>query len=143
MAGEAVEMLVSHHPQAGEMDAYERLLGDATEETRLCSPARITWKRRRIVDPALKTDTPVYVYEPGSWGPDEVAQHVLPAGGWHTRPQTRKRMGEAGSRSTAFGGNASYRGIDHKPPFLPLPTIHYFLGRVYASESRPITVGFG
>jgi glucose-6-phosphate 1-dehydrogenase len=37
----------------------------------------------RIVDPALKTDTPVYVYEPGSWGPDEVAQRVLPAGGWH------------------------------------------------------------
>ena len=45
MAGEAVEMLVSHHPQAGEMDAYERLLGDAMEETRLCLPARITWKR--------------------------------------------------------------------------------------------------
>ena len=38
----------------------------------------------RIVDPALKAATPVYVYEPHSWGPDEVKQTVVPPGGWDT-----------------------------------------------------------
>jgi len=37
----------------------------------------------RIVDPYLKSDTPVYDYEPKSWGPAEVEQMILPAGGWH------------------------------------------------------------
>jgi glucose-6-phosphate 1-dehydrogenase len=84
MAGQAVEMLVSHHPQAGEMDAYERLLGDAMAgDATLFAREDYVEEAWRIVDPALKADTPVYVYEPGSWGPDEVAQRVLPAGGWH------------------------------------------------------------
>jgi len=37
----------------------------------------------RIVDPVLKAGTPVYDYEPNSWGPREVDQKVLPACGWH------------------------------------------------------------
>lgn len=37
---------------------------------------------RRIVDQVLKEDTPVYEYEPGRWGPDEVDRLVSPAGGW-------------------------------------------------------------
>jgi len=32
----------------------------------------------RIVDPVLKADTPVYEYEPGTWGPKEVDQVVVP-----------------------------------------------------------------
>jgi glucose-6-phosphate 1-dehydrogenase len=84
VAGQAVEMLVSHHPQAGEMDAYERLLGEAMEgDATLFAREDYVEEAWRIVDPALKADTPVYLYEPGSWGPDEVAQRVLPAGGWH------------------------------------------------------------
>jgi glucose-6-phosphate 1-dehydrogenase len=84
MTGQAVEMLASHHPQASEMDAYERLLGDAmTGDATLFAREDYVEEAWRIVDPALKTDTPVYVYEPGSWGPDEVNQHVAPAGGWH------------------------------------------------------------
>jgi len=35
----------------------------------------------RIVDPLLKTDTPVYVYEPGTWGPSEV-ERLTPEDGW-------------------------------------------------------------
>src|SRR6516165_2801043 len=31
MIGQPVELLASHHPEAGEMDAYERVLGDAME----------------------------------------------------------------------------------------------------------------
>jgi glucose-6-phosphate 1-dehydrogenase len=37
----------------------------------------------RIVDPVLKANTPVYEYQPGTWGPAEVEQKVTPAGGWH------------------------------------------------------------
>ena len=34
-------------------------------------------------DPVLKAGTPVYGYEPSSWGPREVEERVLPVGGWH------------------------------------------------------------
>jgi glucose-6-phosphate 1-dehydrogenase len=30
----------------------------------------------------LKANTLVYEYEPGSWGPKEVDQKVVPPGGW-------------------------------------------------------------
>jgi len=36
----------------------------------------------RIVDPILKKVTPVYEYEPGTWGPNEVEQKVAPEAGW-------------------------------------------------------------
>jgi glucose-6-phosphate 1-dehydrogenase len=92
MGGEAVEMLASHHPQAGEMDAYERLLGDAMAgDATLFAREDYVEEAWRIIDPVLKTNTPVYVYEPGSWGPDEVNQHVSPAGGWHN-PATNETM---------------------------------------------------
>jgi glucose-6-phosphate 1-dehydrogenase len=84
MAGQAVEMLVWRHPQAGEMDAYERLLGDAMEgDTSLFAREDYVEEAWRIVDPALKTDTTVYLYEPSAWGPAEVDRQVSPAGGWH------------------------------------------------------------
>jgi len=37
----------------------------------------------RIVDPILKGGSPVYEYEPGTWGPREVEGRVSPPGGWH------------------------------------------------------------
>ena len=36
----------------------------------------------RIVDPALQAGSQVYDYEPGTWGPPEVNQFVLPVEGW-------------------------------------------------------------
>ncbi|MBO0863108.1 MAG: glucose-6-phosphate dehydrogenase [Chloracidobacterium sp.] len=88
MAGQAVEMLVCHHPQAGEMEAYERLLGDAMAgDTTLFAREDYVEEAWRIVDPGLKANTPVYMYEPGSWGPAEVDQLVSPAGGWHNPAQ--------------------------------------------------------
>jgi len=84
MVGEAVEMLASHHPRADEMDAYERLLGEAMEgDATLFAREDYVEEAWRIVDPALKANTPAYMYEPGTWGPDEVDQRVLPPGGWH------------------------------------------------------------
>jgi glucose-6-phosphate 1-dehydrogenase len=96
MAGQAVEMLASHCPQAGEMDAYERLLGDAIEgDATLFAREDYVEEAWRIVDPALKADTPVYEYEPGSWGPEEVIQRVAPAGGWHNPAPTETCLGDA------------------------------------------------
>ena len=36
----------------------------------------------RIVDPILKLATPAYEYEPGTWGPKEVATQIAPPNGW-------------------------------------------------------------
>ena len=84
LAGQAVEMVASHHPRADEMNAYERLLGDAmTGDTTPFAREDYVEEAWRIVDPVLKAKTPVYVYEPGKWGPTEVDQRVMPVGGWH------------------------------------------------------------
>ena len=81
---ESVELLASHHPGADEMDAYERVLGDAMAgDASLFAREDYVEEAWRIVDPVLKTGTPVYDYEPNSWGPREVEERVLPAGGWH------------------------------------------------------------
>ena len=40
----------------------------------------------RIVDPILQADTPVYEYQPGTWGPGGVDRRVSPSDGSITRP---------------------------------------------------------
>jgi len=81
---ESVELLASHHPGADEMDAYERVLGDAMAgDASLFAREDYVEEAWRIVDPVLKAGTPVYGYEPNSWGPPEVDQRVSPPGGWH------------------------------------------------------------
>jgi glucose-6-phosphate 1-dehydrogenase len=83
MVGQAAEMLASRHPQADEMDAYERVLGDAMEgDATLFARQDYVEEAWRIVDPILKKTTPVCEYEPNTWGPDEVDEKVAPEGGW-------------------------------------------------------------
>ena len=83
MIGQSVEMLASHHPDPGEMDAYERVLGDAMAgDATLFAREDYVEEAWRIVDPVLKAGTPVYEYEPATWGPREVDQKVVPPGGW-------------------------------------------------------------
>jgi glucose-6-phosphate 1-dehydrogenase len=83
MIGQPVELLASHHPGAEEMDAYERVLGDAMAgDATLFAREDYVEEAWRIVDPVVKAGTPVYEYEPGSWGPNEVDQKVSPPGGW-------------------------------------------------------------
>jgi glucose-6-phosphate 1-dehydrogenase len=78
------EVLASHHPGADEMDAYERVLGDAMGgDASLFAREDYVEEAWRIVDPLLKADTPVYQYEPNTWGPREVEERVSPVGGWH------------------------------------------------------------
>ena len=82
LVGQAAEMVASKHPDADEMDAYERVLGDAMAgDTTLFAREDYVEEAWRIVDPLLKKTTPVYPYEQKSWGPSE-AERVTPAGGW-------------------------------------------------------------
>ena len=80
---EPTEMLASSAPRVGEMEAYERLLVAAMEgDGTLFAREDYVEEAWRIVDRVSKTDTPLYEYEPNTWGPSQV-QSVTPAGGWH------------------------------------------------------------
>ena len=84
MVGEQTELLATRYPGAEDMDAYERVLGDAMNgDATLFAREDYVEEAWRIVDPVLKADTPVYSYELGSWGPSEVEERVSPVGGWH------------------------------------------------------------
>jgi len=84
IAGQPIEMVANHHPEAREMDAYERVLGEAIAgDTTLFAREDYVEEAWRIVDPVLGADTPVYQYEPGTWGPPEASLSILPPGGWH------------------------------------------------------------
>ncbi|MGC2208518.1 MAG: glucose-6-phosphate dehydrogenase [Candidatus Korobacteraceae bacterium] len=91
MKGETVEMVASRHPRPEEMEAYERVLGDAMigDSTHFARQDYVeeAW---RIVDPVLKANSPIDEYEQGTWGPTEVDQKVAPAGGWHNPDATDK-----------------------------------------------------
>jgi glucose-6-phosphate 1-dehydrogenase len=89
-----VEIIGSRSPNAEEMDAYERVLGDAMAgDATLFAREDYVEEAWRIVDPVLKAGTPVYDYEQKTWGPDMVEQMVTPEGGWHnpvlTAPQVK------------------------------------------------------
>jgi glucose-6-phosphate 1-dehydrogenase len=78
------EMVGTHLPHANEMDAYERVLGDAMHgDATLFAREDYVEEAWRIVDPILKSASPVYEYEPGTWGPREVDARVSPPAGWH------------------------------------------------------------
>ena len=80
---EIAEMVGTHTPRADEMDAYERVLGDAMHgDATLFAREDYVEEAWRIVDPVLKNGSPVYEYEPGTWGPREADARVLPPGGW-------------------------------------------------------------
>lgn len=81
--GETVEMVASRLPKPEEMDAYERILGDAMAgDTTAFAREDYVEEAWRIVDPVLKGSTPVFEYDKGSWGPIEAVERVSPPGGW-------------------------------------------------------------
>jgi glucose-6-phosphate 1-dehydrogenase len=84
MIGQQVEMVATRQPGANEMDAYERVLGDALAgDATLFARQDYVEEAWRIVEPVLKVDAPIYEYEPGTWGPVEAEERVSPPGGWH------------------------------------------------------------
>jgi glucose-6-phosphate 1-dehydrogenase len=77
------ELTVSRHPTEKEMDAYERVLTDAMAgDQTLFAREDYIEEAWRIVDPVLKCGTPLFEYDPKTWGPKE-ADEIQPPGGWH------------------------------------------------------------
>jgi len=83
MAGEPIELRLCRH-DAGEADAYERLLGDAIDGDQTLfarqDEVEAAW---RVVDPVLDVATRVHEYEPGTWGPADADALIAGVGGWH------------------------------------------------------------
>ena len=85
------EICGAAHPPAAEMDAYERVLTDAMAgDATLFAREDYVEEAWRIVDPVLKAGSPVFTYEPGTWGPAEVEKSVVPPGGWNNPVATTK-----------------------------------------------------
>jgi glucose-6-phosphate 1-dehydrogenase len=84
LEGRHIEIMASRNPCPDEMDAYERVLGDAMAgDATLFARQDYVEEAWRIVDPALRTETPIFEYAQGSWGPNEVERGLSPEGGWH------------------------------------------------------------
>ena len=69
---------------ADEVDAYERLLGDAMHGDAMLfvreDAVEAAWS---IVNPILGNATALHPYAPGSWGPREADRLAMDVGGWH------------------------------------------------------------
>jgi glucose-6-phosphate 1-dehydrogenase len=84
LTGALKELVGTPATIADEKDAYERVLTDAMEgDATLFARQDYIEEAWRIVDPYLKSDSPVYGYEPKSWGPSEADKMVLATGGWN------------------------------------------------------------
>jgi glucose-6-phosphate 1-dehydrogenase len=84
MDSEPIELTVVDQKDEGEMDAYERLLGEAMEgDATLFARQDAVEASWAIVQPILGASTPLHVYEPGSWGPAEADRLAEDVGGWH------------------------------------------------------------
>jgi len=83
MSGEDVELNVMHQA-AEEMDAYERLIGDAMKgDLTLFSREDSAEAQWRIVDPVLGADSPAYDYDPATWGPSQASDIARGICSWH------------------------------------------------------------
>ncbi len=83
MVGMPTELSFVHRADCDEMDAYERLLGDAMEgDQTLFAREDAVEAAWAIVDPVLGAPTPVQSYEPKTWGPESAARLTADVGGW-------------------------------------------------------------
>ncbi|HSY08317.1 MAG TPA: glucose-6-phosphate dehydrogenase [Steroidobacteraceae bacterium] len=83
MAGRAVELFVAQQ-EGEEMEAYERLIGDALKgDSALFARQDEVEAAWAIVDPILNAATPVSEYAVGSWGPQAADPLVEGVCSWH------------------------------------------------------------
>jgi len=86
LEGKPVELSVVRQDTGDDMDAYERLLGDAMHgDATLFARQDVVENAWAIVDPLINaTSAPLFEYTPGSWGPQEANRLVADVGGWNT-----------------------------------------------------------
>ena len=83
MVGRNVELFAAESG-VGEMGAYDRLLGDAMRgDATLFAREDQVEAEWRVVNPILGNATPLYEYQPGTWGPKEAERIISRVGGWH------------------------------------------------------------
>ena len=85
LVGQPVELSVVRQDASADMDAYERLLGDAMQgDATLFARQDVVEAAWAIVDPVISCARrrPIE-YAPGSWGPDESDRLVADIGGWN------------------------------------------------------------
>jgi glucose-6-phosphate 1-dehydrogenase len=89
MAGVPVELSVvdraAEKGGEGRMGDYELLLGDAMAgDATLFARQDVVEAAWAIVDPVIHGPSPMFEYEPGSWGPPQADRLVADVGGWNT-----------------------------------------------------------
>ena len=84
IVGRDVELLAGHHPTADEMDAYERVLGDAMAgDATLFAREDYVEEAWRIVDPVLAGAHAGVSRTSPARGARAQAAEFVPPGGWH------------------------------------------------------------
>ena len=97
LEGQAVEMLANHRPCPEEMEAYERVLGDAMNgDSSHFAREDYVEEAWRIVDSLLKNAPPIREYDPDTWGPQD--DSISPPGGWHN-PSAAQSEDATGEKS--------------------------------------------
>ncbi len=87
MTTEPTELRVVHHADGEQLDAYERLIGDAMAgDGTLFARQDGVEAAWAVVQPILGDVVPVQPYEPGTWGPADAARLTADIGGWHSPP---------------------------------------------------------
>jgi glucose-6-phosphate 1-dehydrogenase len=82
MVGNDVELILTRQT-VDDMPPYQRLLDDAMRgASDLFTRQDLVEAEWRAVDSILGNVTPIYPYEPGSWGPDEALQLIGCDGPW-------------------------------------------------------------
>jgi glucose-6-phosphate 1-dehydrogenase len=89
MAGQDVELVAARAP-ADEMLPYERLIGDAMRgDASLFAREDAVEASWRIVDAIVGDETPIFDYQPGTWGPPEADRLIVSGRGWHPPRSSR------------------------------------------------------
>src|SRR5262249_14886495 len=102
MATETADLKVVHHPNADDLDAYERLLGDAMAgDATLFAREDGVEAAWQVVEPILDDPTPVLEYAPGTWGPPQADALTRDVGGWHAPLETRHPSSRSSSSTSA------------------------------------------
>jgi glucose-6-phosphate 1-dehydrogenase len=84
MTTEPAELRAVDSTPGDDLDAYERLIGDAMSgDATLFARQDGVEAAWAVVEPILDTATPVFEYDSGTWGPAEADRLTADVGGWH------------------------------------------------------------